>query len=80
MNLNLDIIIKVWIQSAKFKFKFKFKNTLLPEFRSQGKTVIAVTHDDRYFHLPDRLVKMEYGQIVENQDLNMPPRFSVSDG
>jgi ABC-type siderophore export system fused ATPase/permease subunit len=26
--------------------------------------VIAVTHDDKYFNVADRVVKMEYGEIV----------------
>ena len=30
-----------------------------------GKTVIAVTHDDHYFHIPDRVLKMDLGRLVE---------------
>ncbi len=49
-----------------------FYETLLPEFSAKGKTVIAVTHDDRWFHVADRALrcpepvegKMEYGQLV----------------
>ena len=41
-----------------------FYETLLPEFKAQGKTVIAITHDDRWFHVADQVLKMEYGQIV----------------
>ena len=26
---------------------------------------IAVTHDDRWFHVADRVLKMVYGQVVE---------------
>jgi putative ATP-binding cassette transporter len=37
---------------------------LLPEFKAQGKTVIAVTHDDRYFHVADRILHLEYGQPI----------------
>jgi len=33
----------------------------------QGKTVIAVTHDDRYFHVADRVLKMEYGRIAPRE-------------
>jgi putative ATP-binding cassette transporter len=35
--------------------------------KKAGKTVIVVSHDDRYFHIPDRILKMEYGQIVESE-------------
>jgi putative ATP-binding cassette transporter len=59
-------IFDEWAADQDPHFREYFYHTLIPEFKAQGKTVIAVTHDDRYFHLPDRLVKMEYGQIVEN--------------
>jgi putative ATP-binding cassette transporter len=26
--------------------------------------VLVISHDDRYFHLADRLIRMENGQIV----------------
>ena len=33
---------------------------------AQGKTVVAITHDDRYFALADRVVKLEAGRIVSD--------------
>lgn len=27
-------------------------------------TVLAISHDDRYFHLADRCIKLEEGQII----------------
>jgi putative ATP-binding cassette transporter len=44
-------------------FRAYFYEKLLPELKAAGKTVIAVTHDDRYFHCADRVVKMEFGRI-----------------
>lgn len=44
-------------------FKRYFYETVLPELTQQGKTVIAVTHDDRYFHCADRLLKMDNGLL-----------------
>jgi len=26
--------------------------------------VLVITHDDRYFHLADRLIRMENGQVI----------------
>ncbi len=46
------------------QFRRYFYETLLPEFKAQGKTVIAVTHDDLYFRVADRMLKMVYGQVV----------------
>jgi putative ATP-binding cassette transporter len=40
---------------------------LLPRLRAGGHAVIAATHDDRYFHVADTLIKMEYGKVVHVQ-------------
>ncbi len=45
------------------QFRAYFYNELLMDLKKQGKTVIAATHDDKYFHVADRVLKMEYGQI-----------------
>ena len=41
-------------------FRRFFYETLLGEMKEQGKAVVAVTHDDHYFHVADRVLKMEY--------------------
>ncbi|HEV7822978.1 MAG TPA: cyclic peptide export ABC transporter, partial [Burkholderiales bacterium] len=33
--------------------------------QAKGKTVVVITHDDRYYHLADRYIKLDYGQVVE---------------
>jgi putative ATP-binding cassette transporter len=52
-----------WAADQDPHFREYFYKTLLPEFKAQGKTVIAVTHDDRYFHVADRILHLEYGQL-----------------
>jgi len=49
------------------QFRKYFYENKLPELKNMGKTVVAVTHDDHYFHIADRLLKMEEGGIVEFQ-------------
>lgn len=46
-------------------FRRYFYEALLPRLRSEGKTIVAVTHDDHYFHVADRTLKMEDGKFVE---------------
>ena len=46
------------------EFREYFYRRLLPELKKQGKTVICVTHDDRYWDLADRLIKFDLGRIV----------------
>ena len=47
------------------EFRKHFYEVLLPELRAIGKTIIAVTHDDRYFESADRVLKMDEGQLVD---------------
>jgi len=49
-------------------FRRKFYTEILPLLRSQGRTVIAVTHDDKYFSEADHLLKMDEGRFVRNGD------------
>ncbi len=44
-------------------FRAYFYETILQELKARGKTVIAITHDDKYFGFADRVVKMEDGKI-----------------
>lgn len=52
-----------WAADQDPHFRKYFYEELLPELKQRGKTVIAVSHDDRYFHCADRVVTLEYGQI-----------------
>jgi cyclic peptide transporter len=48
-------------QDPEFR-KFFYRDLLL-RMKEEGKIVIAVTHDDHYFDVADRIVKMDMGQI-----------------
>jgi putative ATP-binding cassette transporter len=43
------------------EFREFFYRTFLPELQSQGKTIIAISHDDRYFDVADTLIKLDCG-------------------
>jgi len=58
-------IFDEWAADQDPHFREYYYKTLLPEFREQGKTVIAVSHDDRYYHTADRVIRMEYGRIAD---------------
>ncbi len=45
------------------QFRKYFYEELLQELKNSGKTVIAVTHDDHYFHQADEVYKMDYGKL-----------------
>lgn len=47
------------------QFRQYFYETLLAEIKAMGKTIIAVTHDDHYFHVADRVLKMDEGRLLK---------------
>jgi putative ATP-binding cassette transporter len=55
-----------WASDQDPLFKDVFYRELLPELKRQGKGVIAITHDDRYFHIADRVLKLDYGQAIQS--------------
>ena len=57
-----------WSAEQDQQFREYFYAQVLPELKAQGKTVIAVTHDERYWHVADRVVKMDLGQVVWEGD------------
>jgi len=54
-----------WAAEQDPVFRDFFYLEMLPELRARGKTVIVITHDDRYFHLCDWLLRLDMGQIKE---------------
>ncbi|MGZ5050168.1 MAG: cyclic peptide export ABC transporter [Methylobacter sp.] len=54
-----------WAADQDPEFKHLFYTELLPALKARGKTILAISHDDRYFDLADRCIKMEEGKIVE---------------
>ena len=54
-----------WAADQDPEFKAIFYRRVLPDLRAAGKAVIAITHDDRYFDVADRLVFMENGRVRE---------------
>jgi putative pyoverdin transport system ATP-binding/permease protein len=53
-----------WAADQDPQYKEVFYTELLPELRARGKAVAVITHDDRYFHLGDRIIKLDEGKIV----------------
>lgn len=63
-----------WAADQDPAFKEIFYKELLPKLRDTGKTILVITHDDRYFHLADRIIKLEYGK-VEFDNNNLPSQL-----
>ena len=39
-------------------------STSAPAALKRPATIIVISHDDRYYHLGDRIVKLEYGTLA----------------
>mgnify|MGYP002784337983 CR=1 FL=1 len=59
-----------WAADQDPVFKDVFYTELLPQLRDQGRTILCISHDDHYFHLADRIIKLDYGQIEYDKQLN----------
>jgi len=53
-----------WAADQDPVFRKVFYEEVLPGLRSRGKTTIVITHDDRYFHVADRVLKIEGGLVA----------------
>jgi putative pyoverdin transport system ATP-binding/permease protein len=60
------MVFDEWAADQDPTFRRVFYTELLPDLKRQGKTIIVVSHDDRYFGEADRIVRLENGRIVEN--------------
>jgi len=56
-----------WAADQDPEFRRYFYGELIPSLKARGKTVIAVTHDDGYFHCADRVITLEYGKMAESR-------------
>lgn len=52
-----------WAADQDPEFKKLFYTEFLPKMRSAGKTILVITHDDYYFGVADRCLRMDFGQI-----------------
>lgn len=59
------LLFDEWAADQDPGFRDFFYTEVLPALRERGKTVIAITHDDRYFGIADSILKLERGRAVE---------------
>ncbi|MCO7245654.1 cyclic peptide export ABC transporter [Halomonas sp. Mc5H-6] len=58
------LVFDEWAADQDPLFKEVFYCEVLPELKRMDKAVLVITHDDRYFHLADRLVRLESGKLL----------------
>ncbi len=61
------LVFDEWAADQDSTFRKLFYEKFLDDLRAMNKTVVAVTHDDRYFGKADRIIKLDDGKIVEEK-------------
>ncbi|WP_323123008.1 ATP-binding cassette domain-containing protein [Burkholderia alba] len=56
-----------WAADQDPAFRDYFYQTLLPELKQRGKTLIVISHDDRYFPTADRVIRLDHGRIAPSE-------------
>jgi len=69
-------IFDEWAADQDPAFKHVFYHVLLPELKARGKTIIAISHDDAYYHLADRIIKLNYGQLEYDEPVELVPEMA----
>lgn len=59
------LILDEWAADQDPYFRKFFYENLIPKLKAEGKTIIAVTHDDAYYDQADRILKFDYGKIIK---------------
>jgi putative ATP-binding cassette transporter len=57
------LVFDEWAADQDPTFRRIFYTELLPDLKRLGKTIIVISHDDRYFDVADQLVRMEAGKV-----------------
>ncbi len=53
-----------WAADQDPVFRRVFYEELLPDLKARGKTALVITHDDQYFAIADRCLRMDLGKIM----------------
>lgn len=58
------IVLDEWAADQDPEFRKIFYTEIIPMLKDQGKTIIAITHDDHYFDIADYLLTINNGKLI----------------
>jgi putative ATP-binding cassette transporter len=70
-------IFDEWAADQDPQFKEVFYHQILPDLKARGKTVLVISHDDRFYQFADRIIKLDYGKLVDNKLLVPIPQLAA---
>lgn len=57
------LVLDEWAADQDPAFRRKFYEDILPGLKRPDRIILCVTHDDRYFHVADRVIQMDEGHL-----------------
>lgn len=60
------LLFDEWASDQDPRFRDLFYRVIIPALKKEGRTVLVISHDDRYFDSADRIVRLEDGKIVHD--------------
>jgi putative ATP-binding cassette transporter len=63
-------VLDEWAADQDQHFRQRFYEGILPNLKRRGKTILAVSHDEQYWKVADRLVKLDLGRVVSDEALH----------
>lgn len=58
------LVLDEWAAEQDPTFRRRFYEELLPDLRRSGRTLVVISHDDRYFDAADRVLHLTEGRVV----------------
>src|SRR5207249_3417732 len=58
-------ILDEWAANQDPSFKQVFYTQLLPEMRAAGKALLVISHDEAFFDVADRVIRLQDGRRLE---------------
>lgn len=71
-------IFDEWAADQDPQFKEVFYRQILPDLKARGKTILVISHDDRYYEFADRIIKLDYGKLVDDHAIAPVPQLAAS--
>lgn len=68
-----------WAADQDPVFKDLFYTQLLPDLKARDKAVLVISHDQSYFPLADRVLRLDYGKLAADNRSGLAPRCDLAE-
>ena len=67
-----------WAADQDPTYRKYFYRELLPKMKKEGKIIIVISHDDQYFDVADKILKLDFGKgkYIKQKDIMLDNTFS----